>query len=410
MTDQDFETFLLLLKRTLRTSKRQREAIIGELRDHLLERLDSLTAQGQSRDEAMTRALEEFGDAAVLAAQFTSISRNRTRRLIMRTTLGTIVAAAAVVIAVVAFWPQGNRAPLAPNALVAQDPPTTTPDDATPADTTPADPAPAAAQSSEEALNDATQRKLEKRVDAAFSDVPLAGFLNFIAEQAEVQTYIDLRALEDVGMGRDTPVTIGLEAPCEMLLDLVLDQLDLAYTLRSGIVIVTSVDKADYQLSVRVYDVADLLAPAAEAGLSNQQRAAQALAGLAASRHDFGGGFGGGAVPDPKRVPALEALVQLLARRQALVDAGNAEEAAKVEEEFYALALNVFPHPAGDGDELIDLIVMSINPDSWEDMGGPGTISVFRGKLVVAQTTATHRKIDALLRQLRANRADAAAE
>ena len=76
MTKRDFDTFLATLRQALKTNRRGREVIIGELRDHLLERLDELVAQGASREEAITRALEEFGDVAVLTAHFKAINQN----------------------------------------------------------------------------------------------------------------------------------------------------------------------------------------------------------------------------------------------------------------------------------------------------------------------------------------------
>ena len=47
----------------------------GELHDHLQERLEELVRTGRPRDRAAVQALEEFGDASVLAAHFTTIAR-----------------------------------------------------------------------------------------------------------------------------------------------------------------------------------------------------------------------------------------------------------------------------------------------------------------------------------------------
>jgi hypothetical protein len=395
MTERDFEAFLTLLKRLLRTGKRQRDAIVGELRDHLLQRLDALTAQGLSRDEAMTRALEEFGDAAVLAAHFTAISRNRNRRILMRTTLGTLVSAVVVIACAVAFWPQGGSAPLAPNSVVAQDPPAAAENNA---------PA-AAAEPDEDALNDQTTNKLKKRIDAEFQELPIEDALKSIAASTQVQFYTDRRALEDVGINADTPVSITLNSvPCDMLLDLILGQLDLAYTMRSGIVIVTTPEEAEAQMIVRVYAVSDLAARAA-APLDKNQQALGALSRLAEGGAQ--GGFGGGS--GVVRVPLLESLLQLWARRVALKQEGKAEEAAQVEAEFYQMTSEIFARQSfSDADELIELIVQTVSPDTWNDVGGLGSIMSYRDKLVVTQTAAVHRQVDDLLRQLR-QKGDAAA-
>lgn len=65
-----------------------------------------------------------------------------------------------------------------------------------------------------------------------------------------------------------------------------------------------------------------------------------------------------------------------------------------------------------DFDTLIDIIVATIQPDTWEDVGGPGSMegSSFRGaeSLVISQTYHIQREIEGLLRQLRDVAADKA--
>ena len=95
MSEKDFELYLSLLSRFLRLKPGQRDEISDELRDHLEQRLDELTQQGHSREEAIRKALDEFGDAASLADHFTHIAHRRKRRLIMRCTLGSVGALSA---------------------------------------------------------------------------------------------------------------------------------------------------------------------------------------------------------------------------------------------------------------------------------------------------------------------------
>ena len=105
MSEKEFELYLSLLSRFLRLTPGQREEIADELRDHLQHRLDELTAEGFSREDAVHRALEEFGDAAELATHFADLARRRRRRFLMRCTLGSIGAAAAVIFIAFAMWP-----------------------------------------------------------------------------------------------------------------------------------------------------------------------------------------------------------------------------------------------------------------------------------------------------------------
>ena len=51
--------------------------------------------------------------------------------------------------------------------------------------------------------------------------------------------------------------------------------------------------------------------------------------------------------------------------------------------------------------ELINLIADTVQPDTWEESGGPGAISSFRNLLVVTQKLDAHEEVQALLAQLR---------
>jgi hypothetical protein len=120
MSEQEFELYLKLLSRCLNLTPRQREQIADELRDHLEERLEELAQVGLPRDKAVIQALDEFGDAAVLAANFTTIARLKRRRFLMRLSLGSVGGLTAALLIAFAFWPD-NRAVRGPEQVVAQD-------------------------------------------------------------------------------------------------------------------------------------------------------------------------------------------------------------------------------------------------------------------------------------------------
>jgi len=90
------------------------------LRDHLQERLDELAQSGVPREKAVLQALDEFGDAAVLAGHFTTIAQLKRRRFLMRLSLGSVAALAAAMLIAFAFWPE-NRAVQGPPQVVAQE-------------------------------------------------------------------------------------------------------------------------------------------------------------------------------------------------------------------------------------------------------------------------------------------------
>lgn len=50
-----------------------------------------------------------------------------------------------------------------------------------------------------------------------------------------------------------------------------------------------------------------------------------------------------------------------------------------------------------DYDSLIELIATTVAPDSWDAVGGPGSISAYRGTIIVSQTSEIHEQIAGLL-------------
>ncbi|MBN1588716.1 MAG: hypothetical protein JW888_04300, partial [Pirellulales bacterium] len=52
-------------------------------------------------------------------------------------------------------------------------------------------------------------------------------------------------------------------------------------------------------------------------------------------------------------------------------------------------------------DSLLQVITMSVTPDSWQSMGGEGHVEPFGTSLVVRQTPTIHKQIQDLLQQLR---------
>ncbi|MEM9882463.1 MAG: permease prefix domain 1-containing protein [Planctomycetota bacterium] len=115
MSEREFEAYLNLLARTLKLSDAQRQRIAGELRDHLEERLEDLTERGVDRDAAILAALDEFGDAHVLAHDLTVPQTQLRRRKLMQTGFATVAAAALVALAVTYLLPT-NRQGTAPQS------------------------------------------------------------------------------------------------------------------------------------------------------------------------------------------------------------------------------------------------------------------------------------------------------
>ena len=195
MSDQEFDNYLALLSRLLRLGDKQRDAIAGELRSHLEDRLDELLARGVPRDEAVRQALEEFGDAAGLAAEFVSLRRHRRNRWIMRLTTASVAAIVLIAAGIFTFWPGNNAGPGAAK-LVAQAQQPDTKSNPTGNDRAPE-------RKDEVAIKDI----FERRMAFDFVEKPLTSVANQLSEQTGITIYLDAKHLEEAGVNIDTPIT-----------------------------------------------------------------------------------------------------------------------------------------------------------------------------------------------------------
>jgi RNA polymerase sigma factor (sigma-70 family) len=93
------------------------------------------------------------------------------------------------------------------------------------------------------------RKRLEKPLTMSFANpTPLAEVLKYIkaatarSDGKPIPIYVDPKALQLVGVTMDSPVTIDLDGvPLKMSLRLMLKQLDLAYCVRDGVLIISTV-------------------------------------------------------------------------------------------------------------------------------------------------------------------------
>ncbi|HMQ16396.1 MAG TPA: permease prefix domain 1-containing protein [Phycisphaerae bacterium] len=237
MHSVEFEAYLALLSRFLRLTAAQREDIRRELRSHLDDALEAEMAQGLTREQAVLRVLEDFGDAAELAHRFGR--RHRARRWIMQ---GTLAAACLGVLAigVSLLLPTGT------SPLRAQD-------GALAAAQSPQSAAPA----SETALNAALQRRVP---EIRFEDAPLEAVRAWVAEMTQCNVVILWTALEECGIDRDRPITVTLrDVSIDTLLQVVFADVRprLYFDYIDNVLVIGPAERT--RLVVRAYDVRDLL-------------------------------------------------------------------------------------------------------------------------------------------------------
>lgn len=408
MSDKEFELYLSLLSRFLRLRPNQRQEIADELRDHLEERLDELTADGLSRDEAVRQALDEFGDAAELAAHFSHLARRRRRRFLMRCTLGSIGAAAAVILIAFAMWPPMPDVNLPLRAEgqqpVAQDDPAPILGNESGPTGLETDPNPLGPNNDRQS---AVEAKLAQKIDVSFIDIPLEKALSVISQRIEVDVVINEQSLEGEGITLDAPVNLHLtytEIPASTALELIFERAAgpgmLTYKIRDGFLYVQTAIAAEEDLEIEVYDVRDLLE-----GVKPVRRRFPGLGGGVGGGGGFlgGTGFGGGGgffqvgpIGDPANVNRATgssskstAWPDTSAKTDPLQAPGTPAQPP-------ACYVEISPVEA-----LID-VIQNNTSGPWINVDGAGgMIDAFDDMLVVRQTQAAHREIKQLLEMLR---------
>ena len=337
---KNLKTILLLLSKFLGLSKRQQESIASELRDHMEHRLDDLQSQGVSREEAIRTALDEFGDASILAHRLSNVARDRKRRWMMRLTTGSLAAAVMTVVATMAFWPDdSHNSAFAPANAHADE--TVGAEGDVAGDV--ADSRSDAISFSNDSLDEsaaAIRKHLERKCDIHFVDSSLADVAEFTRKVIEKPVVLDGHALDELAIGSDTmvPDTELAQVSLKSGLQRVLGALGLSTMIENESLVITTRDRSQGSLTTRFYPVWDLVKPLAKKA---------------------------------------------------------SETAPEVHSAFRP------PRTAADFDTLIDIVISNIAPDTWDDVGGEGSIQAYKGMLVVSNTDDVHKQIEHLVRQLR---------
>jgi hypothetical protein len=213
---------------------------------------------------------------------------------------------------------------------------------------------------------------------------------------------LNAKKLEEVGVNLDTPITKrvgGLRL--KTALDIILDQLELAYTVQDEYVMITTKEDAQSRLEIRVYDCRDLLAT--KAGRKTRPADADAAATDPAAAPAGGDNAYGGAAPTPG-------------------GGYGGGEMSGMPGGYGGMGMGHVSEHDQRAQRLINILITNVDDQSWlmgpnpgtysglvagegggeeQPKRGRGTISEYDGLIVVTQTTQTHRKIEHVLDMLR---------
>jgi hypothetical protein len=213
-----------------------------------------------------------------------------------------------------------------------------------------------------------TLQMLNQRLpEVSFIDTPLEQVFDFVSELTRANVVIKWQLLTDNGISRDKPITIKAKnLKLSQFLWMLMNEvggsdLKLAYRASGNLIIFSTDDDLGKEMVIKVYDISDLLLRIPNASSRSGLDASQALQGAQ------GGGGGGNLF-------------------QQNDDNENDQQ-------------NQDPTGAGDpyAVQLVSLIRDTIEPDSWAQNGGSGTIHMLRGQLVVRNTILVHQKLGGYL-------------
>jgi type II secretory pathway component GspD/PulD (secretin) len=236
------------------------------------------------------------------------------------------------------------------------------------------------------------ERRLLTPVNINFKDMPLRAAIDDLKQTYNLNVVIDENAVRNAPISLDRPVTLQLQGlSLKTALDLLLRNLNLTHVVKDGYVDITTKENAKGQLVRRVYQVWDLVIPSPNSAGAPQAGQAQPPSqpqgyvptplvpyGMSAGGTPTGSPTGGpsGFAQDgsaPGGTPNLNNGTWVRSRMQTREDV------------------------------LIKLITNTIEPQSWADQGGPGTIDYFpiTGTLVINETLDIQEQVADLLQALR---------
>jgi general secretion pathway protein D len=252
------------------------------------------------------------------------------------------------------------------------------------------------------------ERKLKTPVSLKFRDRPLSEVLDQLGKLAAVNVHLDSKGLDEEGISRDEPITIDLtqDISLKSALNLILEPLHLSYVIKDEVLKITSEQLRDGETTTRTYDVADLVIPIpnftpnGRTGLAGALKDAYSMAGM-------NGAPGTGFLASQDGTPATGIVnPAVLAQINQLMPGGMGSRTASGPGQSVPFGPGGMGGGAqADFDTLIELITSTVKPQTWDEVGGPGSVSPFTNNLslVISQTQEVHEEIVDLLDQLRRN-------
>jgi beta-lactamase regulating signal transducer with metallopeptidase domain len=115
-------------------------------------------------------------------------------------------------------------------------------------------------------IESAAAAKIEKTLSSPthleFADTPLQDVVDYLKDFHNIEVQLDTKALNDVGVKSDTPITKSLKGvSLRSALRLLLRDHGLTYTIQDEVLLITTPEEAQNHLQTAIYPVGDLVVP-----------------------------------------------------------------------------------------------------------------------------------------------------
>ena len=236
---------------------------------------------------------------------------------------------------------------------------------------------------------------LEKPVDIEFSKMALEDCIDYLRKESKIPMWLDKTSLTDDGIELDQPITLQLKATrLESVLNLLLHPAQLEYVPENEVLMITTMAKAGERPITRTYPVRDLVQMPK---LPDDESTG--------TRPEVPANTGGEKGPTPSDANSTDTKPSTDAANQVLKQGfgGGGGRGGGGGAGGMGGGQIVRPRDGLDFTSLMNLISTTIQPDSWEELSGPGSMMPHRitSSLVIRQTMPVHREIVQLFRGLR---------
>ena len=297
------------------------------------------------------------------------------------------------------------------------------------------------------------EEKLDRKVSVNFDRMPINEAFAFLSDKFDDNFIVDRQRLGDEGVALDQPVTLRRrDVPMRDVLALLCEPVRLATTIENEAVVLTTSRQAGEMMQTRLYSAQGIVYDMPPELEKNRRQLSPGRGGMGGGMiggmgggmgggmsggmmggmGGFGGGEGGGggfgvagssgfvgssgagsgsapslsesvADGDRPKTPPAESTNSAPAGASGIAkdDELNTNALPMVDSSPVNNNFRNTPTPQ-NAVATMNLISTTVQPDSWEDLSGPGSMMYYRGALsfVVRQTRAVHAEIEELVDRL----------